>query len=313
MTSAALWQAGPRRELRVRLSGGTPVPGRPRCGRDTNAAVPTRPSAFTTRRGHPITRLQPGTLVGEYQIADRIARVEWHGVQRGPSHYRQEVAIKVLSGKLAKNSNAIRRFVLEARASTTSAPGAGGHFLLRPAHRRRPYYVMEFLDDVAWRRVAHAPATDSVRHLPDVHGRGACVVGRACPRDRSSRSQARQCHSDPSGKRSAAKVKLVISPGQAAGAESGQTRWAAPAVGVNVGTPHYMSPSMPRRQRRCAIRPVRLGRDVLRDGDRPAPSTDRRRSISAAHVEWFPACRVGCPGRVSRNWCAHHETAGQAP
>ena len=115
--------------------------------------VPTRPSgSFHAAEGTPVTRLQPGTLVGEYQIADRIAEGGM-GTVYSAVHpiIGKKVAIKVLSGKLAKNSNAIRRFVLEARAvNDIRHPGLVDIFSFGRLTDGRPYYVMEFLEDGAW-------------------------------------------------------------------------------------------------------------------------------------------------------------------
>ena len=111
--------------------------------------MPSRPSgSFSATEGASVTRLQPGTLVGEFQIADRIAEGGM-GTVYSAVHpiIGKKVAIKVLSGRLAKNNNAIRRFVLEARAvNDIRHPGLVDIFSFGRLTDGRPYYVMEFLD-----------------------------------------------------------------------------------------------------------------------------------------------------------------------
>ena len=213
-------------------------------------AMPAFPAplsgSFHLTETFPITRLQPGTLVGEYQIADRIAEGGM-GTVYSAVHpiIGKKVAIKVLSGKLAKNSNAIRRFVLEARAvNDIRHPGLVDIFSFGRLTDGRPYYVMEFLDGRSLGAVlrAHQRLTpfdtypvfmDVGRVLVAVHDHG--IVHRDLKPDNVILI--------PEGADRPPKVKLVdfglakllVGGGQAS---SGPHT----AIGVNVGTPHYMSP-----------------------------------------------------------------------
>jgi len=209
--------------------------------------VPSRPSgSFRTTEATPITRLQAGTLVGEYQIADRIAEGGM-GTVYSAVHpiIGKKVAIKVLSGRLAKNSNAIRRFVLEARAvNDIHHPGLVDIFSFGRLTDGRPYYVMEFLDGRSLgamlrmhRRLTpfdtYPVFMDVGRVLVAVHRHG--IVHRDLKPDNVILI--------PQGTDQPPKVKLVdfglakllVGGGQASNGPH-------TAVGVNVGTPHYMSP-----------------------------------------------------------------------
>jgi serine/threonine protein kinase len=209
--------------------------------------VPSRPSgSFRAIEATPITRLQPGTLVGEYQIADRIAEGGM-GTVYSAVHpiIGKKVAIKILSGRLAKNSNAIRRFVLEARAvNDIHHPGLVDIFSFGQLTDGRPYYVMEFLDGRslgAMLRV-HRRLTpfdtypvfmDVGRVLVAVHHHG--IVHRDLKPDNVILI--------PQGADQPPKVKLVDF-GLAKLLVGGSQAMNGPhtAIGVNVGTPHYMSP-----------------------------------------------------------------------
>ncbi len=229
--------------------GGTTNPGAaPAVVATPTPLVPSRPSgSFHVAEGFPVTRLQPGTLVGEYQIADRIAEGGM-GTVYSAVHpiIGKKVAIKVLSGKLAKNSNAIRRFVLEARAvNDIRHPGLVDIFSFGRLTDGRPYYVMEFLDGRSLGAVLrmHHRLTpfdtypvfmDVGRVLVAVHAHG--IVHRDLKPDNVILI--------PQGSDAPPKVKLVdFGLAKLLVRESGQTS-AGPhtAVGVNVGTPHYMSP-----------------------------------------------------------------------
>ena len=210
--------------------------------------VPTRPSeSFRAVESAPVTRLQPGTLVGEYQIADRIAEGGM-GTVYSAVHpiIGKKVAIKILSGRLAKNSNAIRRFVLEARAvNDIRHAGLVDIFSFGRLTDGRPYYVMEFLDGRSLGAVLrmHRRLTpfdtypvfmDVGRVLVAVHHHG--IVHRDLKPDNVILI--------PQGTDRPPKVKLVdfglakLLVGGPAQAASGPHT----AIGVNVGTPHYMSP-----------------------------------------------------------------------
>jgi serine/threonine-protein kinase len=186
-------------------------------------------------------------LVGEYQISDRIAEGGM-GTVYSAVHpiIGKKVAIKVLSGKLAKSSNAIRRFVLEARAvNDIRHPGLVDIFSFGQLTDGRPYYVMEFLDGRSLGAVLrmHRRLTpfdsyplfmDIGRVLVSVHDHG--IVHRDLKPDNVILI--------PQEGDRPPKVKLVdFGLAKLLMRESGQTS-SGPhtAVGVNVGTPHYMSP-----------------------------------------------------------------------
>ena len=194
-----------------------------------------------------MTRLQPGTLVGEYQIVDRIAEGGM-GTVYSAVHpiIGKKVAIKILSGRLAKNSNAIRRFVLEARAvNDIRHPGLVDIFSFGRLTDGRPYYVMEFLDGRSLGAVLrmHRRLTpfdtypvfmDVGRVLVAVHDHG--IVHRDLKPDNVILI--------PQGSDQPPKVKLVdFGLAKLLVGERGQNSTGPhTAIGVNVGTPHYMSP-----------------------------------------------------------------------
>ncbi len=289
--------------------GGTPRPGEgPAVVATPTPPVPTRPSGFYhAAEGTPITRLQPGTLVGEYQIADRIAEGGM-GTVYSAVHpiIGKKVAIKVLSGKLAKNSNAIRRFVLEARAvNDIRHPGLVDIFSFGRLTDGRPYYVMEFLDGRSLGAVLrmHRRLTpfDTYPMFMD--------VGRVLSAVHAHEIVHRDLKPDnviliPQGSDQPPKVKLVdFGLAKLLVRESGQTA-AGPhtAVGVNVGTPHYMSPEQ------CRGGNVDARSDLYALGvmfyetvtgqlplDGPTPV-----DIWQAHVEVVPRLpELVAPGRVS--------------
>jgi serine/threonine-protein kinase len=257
--------------------------------------------------GTPVTRLQPGTLVGEYQIADRIAEGGM-GTVYSAVHpiIGKKVAIKVLSGKLAKNSNAIRRFVLEARAvNDIRHPGLVDIFSFGRLTDGRPYYVMEFLDGRSLGAVlrTHRRLTpfdtypvfmDVGRVLVAVHDHG--IVHRDLKPDNVILI--------PRGSDEPPKVKLVdFGLAKLLVRESGQrTTGPHTAIGVNVGTPHYMSPEQ------CRGGSVDARSDLYALGvmfyetvtgqlpiDGPTPV-----DIWQAHVEVVPRLpELVAPGRVS--------------
>ena len=194
------------------------------------------------------TKLSSGTLVGEYQIQSKIGEGGM-GTVYAAIHpiIGKKVAIKVLAGRLAKNKNAIRRFVLEARAvNDIRHPGLVDIFSFGRLTDGRHYYVMEFLDgrdlgDVLRERnslpvVEAIPIFSEVGHaLVAVHSKG--IVHR----DLKPENILLLTTSLPGGQR----VKLVdfglakLVEGVPAHMQDSAPRTAA---GVNVGTPHYMSP-----------------------------------------------------------------------
>jgi serine/threonine protein kinase len=209
--------------------------------------VPSRPSGSFRAEATPVTRLQPGALVGEYQISDRIAEGGM-GTVYSAIHpiIGKKVAIKVLSGRLAKNSNAIRRFVLEARAvNDIRHPGLVDIFSFGRLTDGRPYYVMEFLDGRSLGAVLRA----HFRLLPIDCYHVFMEVGRVLVAVHQHGIVHRDLKPDnviliPQGIDHPPKVKLVDF-GLAKLLVSGTNlAEGAPhtAVGVNVGTPHYMAP-----------------------------------------------------------------------
>jgi hypothetical protein len=197
----------------------------------TPPAVARATGSFHATEGSPITRLQAGTLVGEYQIVDRIAEGGM-GTVYSAVHpiIGKKVAIKVLSGRLAKNSNAIRRFVLEARAvNDIRHPALVDIFSFGRLTDGRPYYVMEFLDGRSLGAVlrTHQRLTpfDTYPVFMDV-GR---VLVSVRPRHHSPRSQTRQRHPRPSGGRPATQGEVGgLWPGQAAaGGGESDVEWTA--------------------------------------------------------------------------------------
>jgi serine/threonine protein kinase len=220
--------------------GSTPVP-RP-------GSVPSPLSDFSKIDPSHGTKLSVGTLVGEYQIQDRIGEGGM-GTVYSAVHpiIGKKVAIKVLAGRLAKNKNAIRRFVLEARTvNDIRHPGLVDIFSFGQLTDGRHYYVMEFLEgrdlgDVLRERRS-LPAEEAIpiflevgQALVSVHAKG--IVHR----DLKPENILLLAKPQPGGRR----VKLVdFGLAKLAEGAPSHMREGAPstAAGVNVGTPHYMSP-----------------------------------------------------------------------
>ena len=214
---------------------------------DAVRPVPARPSGSFRAEATPVTRLQPGAMVGEYQIVDRIAEGGMGTVYSAVQPIiGKKVAIKVLSGRLAKNSNAIRRFVLEARAvNDIRHPGLVDIFSFGRLTDGRPYYVMEFLDGRSLGAVLRA----HFRLLPVDCYQVFLDVGRVLMAVHEHGVVHRDLKPDnviliPQGRDQPPKVKLVdFGLAKLLVSESHLTS-SGPhtAVGVNVGTPHYMAP-----------------------------------------------------------------------
>ena len=206
------------------------------------------PAAFDPFDSKVTTKLSPGTLVGEYQVLDRIGEGGM-GTVYSAIHpiIRKKVAIKVLAGRLANNKNAIRRFVLEARAvNDIRHPGLVDIFSFGQLTDGRHYYVMEYLagrnlGDVLRERIC-LPTAEAIpifqevgQALVAVHAKG--IVHR----DLKPENIFLLSSPPPGGQR----AKLVdfglakLVEGVPAYLADGGPRTAA---GVNVGTPHYMSP-----------------------------------------------------------------------
>ena len=114
---------------------------------DSHPSPLTPTSGFTKLDLTRGTKLTEGTRVGEYQIQERIGEGGM-GTVYSAIHpiIGKKVAIKVLAGRLAKNKNAIRRFVLEARAvNDIRHPGLVDIFSFGQLTDGRHYYVMEYL------------------------------------------------------------------------------------------------------------------------------------------------------------------------
>ena len=211
-------------------------------------APPTPTSGFAKTDPAHGTKLSMGTLVGEYQIQNRIGEGGM-GTVYSAIHpiIGKKVAIKVLAGRLAKNKNAIRRFVLEARAvNDIRHPGLVDIFSFGQLTDGRHYYVMEFLagrdlGDVLRERIClpvieAIPIFLEVGHaLVAVHSKG--IVHRDLKPENILLLDSVQ----PGGQR----VKLVdFGLAKLVEGVPQHMREGAPstAAGVNVGTPHYMSP-----------------------------------------------------------------------
>jgi eukaryotic-like serine/threonine-protein kinase len=270
---------------------------------NTPSPISTRP--FDTKIS---TKLTAGTRVGEYQIVDRIGEGGM-GTVYSAVHpiIGKKVAIKVLAGRLANNKNAIRRFVLEARAvNDIRHPGLVDIFSFGQLTDGRHYYVMEYLagrnlGDVLRER-SRLPMAEAIpiflevgQALVAVHAKG--IVHR----DLKPENILLLATPQPGGQ----KTKLVdfglakLVEGVPTHLSAGSPRTAA---GVNVGTPHYMSPEQCRGQKVDAradlyslgvlLYETLTGRLPF-DGATPL-------EIWQAHVEMPPAPPIGvCPGAVS--------------
>ena len=235
------------------VATGAPAIGSPG---DGHLSTPSQSAnAFDTLDTSLGTKLSVGTKVGEYQILDRIGEGGM-GTVYSAVHpiIGKKVAIKVLAARLAKNKNAISRFVLEARAvNDIQHPGLVDIFSFGRLTDGRHYYVMEFLEgrnlgDVLSERVC-LPMAEAIpiflevgRALVAVHAKG--IVHR----DLKPENILLLSSVQPGGQR----VKLVdfglakLVEGVPAHLSAGGPRTAA---GVNVGTPHYMSPEQCRGQK----------------------------------------------------------------
>jgi len=223
----------------------------PAVGITPDAQVPSAPtptSGFAKVDPAHGTKLSMGTLVGEYQIQDRIGEGGM-GTVYSATHpiIGKKVAIKVLAGRLAKNKNAIRRFVLEARAvNDIRHPGLVDIFSFGQLTDGRHYYVMEFLagrdlGDVLRERIC-LPLAEAIPIFLEVgHALVAVHSKGIVHRDLKPENILLLSSVKPGGQR----VKLVdfglakLVEGVPQHMREGAPRTAA---GVNVGTPHYMSP-----------------------------------------------------------------------
>jgi serine/threonine-protein kinase len=219
----------------------------------------------------------------------------------------KKVAIKVLAGRLANNKNAIRRFVLEARAvNDIRHPGLVDIFSFGQLTDGRHYYVMEYLagrnlGDVLRERIC-LPMAEVVpvflevgQALVAVHAKG--IVHR----DLKPENVFLLSTPQPGGQR----TKLVdfglakLLEGVPTHLSRGGPRTAA---GVNVGTPHYMSPEQ------CRGLKVDVRSDLYSLGILLYETLTGRLpfdgatalDIWQAHVEKAPVPPVAiCPGDIS--------------
>jgi tRNA A-37 threonylcarbamoyl transferase component Bud32 len=216
---------------------------------DPHASIPSQPAGgFAALEAALGTKLGAGTKVGEYQIQDRVGEGGM-GTVYSAIHpiIGKKVAIKVLAARLAKNKNAIRRFVLEARAvNDIQHPGLVDIFSFGQLTDGRHYYVMEFLEgrnlgDVLRERV-RLPAAEAIPIFIEVaHALVAVHAKGIVHRDLKPENILLLAQPQAGGQR----VKLVdfglaklVEGVPAHLSESGPRT----AAGVNVGTPHYMSP-----------------------------------------------------------------------
>jgi serine/threonine-protein kinase len=214
--------------------------------RDLSPVTPT--SGFSKLDLTHGTKLTSGTLVGEYQIQDRIGEGGM-GTVYSAIHpiIGKKVAIKVLAGRLAKNKNAIRRFVLEARTvNDIRHPGLVDIFSFGQLTDGRHYYVMEFLEgrdlgDVLRERIS-LPMVEAIPIFLEVgHALVAVHQKGIVHRDLKPENILLLSRPQPGGHR----VKLVdFGLAKLVETVPAHMREGAPstAAGVNVGTPHYMSP-----------------------------------------------------------------------
>lgn len=223
---------------------------------DPHTVTPSQSSTGFDTPGTSLgTKLSSGTKVGEYQILARIGEGGM-GTVYSAVHpiIGKKVAIKVLAARLAKNKNAISRFVLEARAvNDIQHPGLVDIFSFGRLTDGRHYFVMEYLEgrnlgDVLCERMS-LPMAEALplfievgRALIAVHAKG--IVHRDLKPENILLLAAVQTGGQ--------KVKLVdfglakLVEGVPAHLSAGGPRTAA---GVNVGTPHYMSPEQCRGQK----------------------------------------------------------------
>ena len=234
------------------------------------------------------TKLTSGTLVGEYQIQGRIGEGGM-GTVYSAIHpiIGKKVAIKVLAGRLAKNKNAIRRFVLEARAvNDIRHPGLVDIFSFGQLTDGRHYYVMEFLEgrdlgDVLRERIC-LPMAEAIPIFLEVgHALVAVHSKGIVHRDLKPENILLLDKPQAGGQR----VKLVdFGLAKLVEGVPAHMREGAPstAAGVNVGTPHYMSPEQCRGLKVDARADLyALGYPALRDPDRQAAV---RRSHAGRHL-----------------------------
>jgi len=153
----------------------------------------------------------------------------------------------VLAGRLANNKNAIRRFVLEARAvNDIRHPGLVDIFSFGQLTDGRHYYVMEYLagrnlGDVLRERI-YLPAAEAIPIFLEVGDALVAVHAKGIVHRDLKPENILLLSSPPPGGHRAKLVDFGLAKlveGVPAHLSAGSPRTAA---GVNVGTPHYMSP-----------------------------------------------------------------------
>ena len=94
-------------------------------------------------------RIEPGTMVGEYRIDRRLGAGTFGAVYAGEQPLiGKRVAVKVLHRRFAADATVVSRFVSEARAvNRIRHENIIDIFSFGVIEDRRPYFVMELLDD----------------------------------------------------------------------------------------------------------------------------------------------------------------------
>jgi eukaryotic-like serine/threonine-protein kinase len=120
--------------------------------------------------------LEPGTMVGEYQVERRLGSGTFGEVYAGEQPLiGKKVAIKVLHRKFASNAGVVSRFVAEARAvNRIRHRNIIDIFSFGRIGEEQPYFVMELLDGITLgqlldrdRRVSLADALPILRGIAD--------------------------------------------------------------------------------------------------------------------------------------------------
>lgn len=202
-----------------------------------------------------ITKLGAGTRVGEYVIQSLIGEGGMGSVYSACHPLiGKKVAIKVLSKQLAKNKNAIQRFVLEARAvNDIHHSGLVDIFSFGRLTDGRHYYVMEFLEgrnlgEVLHERT-HLPMAEAIpifmeviAALMAVHSKG--IIHRDLKPENIILLKEPNAFPHQVKLVDFGLAKLIDGISMPQGVRGPHT-----AAGVNIGTPHYMSPEQCRGEK----------------------------------------------------------------
>jgi serine/threonine protein kinase len=201
------------------------------------------------------TRLTSGTRVGEYVIQALVGEGGMGSVYSAIHPIiGKKVAIKVLSKQLAKNKNAIQRFVLEARTvNDIRHSGLVDIFSFGRLTDGRHYYVMEFLEGrnlgEVLRERTHLPMAEAipiflevVAALMAVHSKG--IVHRDLKPENIILLEGTKHPQQHVKLVDFGLAKLIEGISLPPGVTTPMT-----AAGVNIGTPHYMSPEQCRGEK----------------------------------------------------------------